>query len=66
MDRIMTLPQVAKYLQMSKDTIYKMAQKGLLPGSKLGGSWRFKQSRIDTWVDKMENTKTAKRKRRSL
>jgi len=49
MDKLMTLPQVAKYLQMSKDTIYKMAQKGLLPGSKLGGSWRFKQSRIDTW-----------------
>ena len=64
MDKLMTLPELADYLRMSKHSIYKLVEKGILPGSKLGGIWRFKKSRIDHWVDEMENTKRKKMRRR--
>jgi excisionase family DNA binding protein len=46
----MTVRDVAKYLQLSMDMIYKMAQQGKLPASKIGAQWRFKREEIDEWV----------------
>ncbi|MBI2855648.1 MAG: helix-turn-helix domain-containing protein [Chloroflexi bacterium] len=50
-DRWMTLQDVAEYLQLSKDLIYRLAQKGKIPASKVGGRWRFKKEKIDQWVE---------------
>ncbi|HNV85729.1 MAG TPA: helix-turn-helix domain-containing protein [Candidatus Omnitrophota bacterium] len=47
-----TIGQVAKYLQVSREKIYKMAQKGKIPASKVGGQWRFDLKEIDAWVRK--------------
>ena len=49
-DRWMTVEDVAEYLQLSMDMIYKMAQQGKLPASKIGAQWRFKREEIDKWV----------------
>ncbi|OGP90117.1 MAG: hypothetical protein A2157_17425 [Deltaproteobacteria bacterium RBG_16_47_11] len=49
-DRWMTVKDVAEYLQLSMDLIYKMAQIGKLPASKIGVQWRFKREEIDEWV----------------
>jgi len=49
--RWMTLPEVAEYLQVSKDLIYRLAQKGKIPASKVGNQWRFKKEKIDLWVE---------------
>jgi len=46
----MTVRDVAKYLQLSMDMIYKMAQQGKIPASKIGAQWRFKREEIDEWV----------------
>ncbi len=46
----MTVRDVAKYLQLSMDMIYKMAQQGKLPASKIGAQWRFKREEVDEWV----------------
>ncbi len=50
MDRWMTVKDLAEYLQLSTDLIYKMAQQGKLPASKIGVQWRFKREEIDKWV----------------
>ncbi|MBI4282178.1 MAG: helix-turn-helix domain-containing protein [Chloroflexi bacterium] len=50
-DRWMTLQEIAEYLQLSKDLIYRLAQKGKIPASKVGGRWRFKKEKIDQWVE---------------
>ena len=50
-DRWMTLQEIAEYLQLSKDLIYRLAQKGKIPASKIGGRWRFKRKKIDEWVE---------------
>ena len=64
MEKLLTLPDLASYLQMSKEKLYRMAKAGKIPASKLGGSWRFKKTRVDSWVDEMEVPNPAKEKKR--
>jgi nitrogen PTS system EIIA component len=50
-DRLMTLPQVAQYLQMKKRTIYQWAKSGKIPSFKLGNVWRFRRAELDHWIE---------------
>lgn len=47
---VMTVDQVASYLQVSKRTVYGMAQAGELPAAKVGEQWRFLRPEIDRWL----------------
>lgn len=49
---ILTIEEVAEYLRVSERTVYDWAQKGQIPGGKLGTAWRFKRSEIEQWVDR--------------
>jgi excisionase family DNA binding protein len=40
-DEILTVSQVSKLLKLHRRTIYKLARKGVIPGWKVGKSWRF-------------------------
>lgn len=51
-DEIMTVAEVAKYLKMEPQTIYKWLQDGMIPAAKLGREWRFRKSIIDAWLDR--------------
>lgn len=53
----MTIEEVAKYFQVSKDSIYRLAQKGKIPASKLGNLWRFRKEEIDEWMKNNSNKK---------
>ena len=48
---ILTIKEVAVYLKLTEKTAYRLAAKGELPGFKVGGSWRFKRSAIENWID---------------
>ena len=50
MHEIMTIEDVAKYLRVSERTIYDWAQKGILPGGKIGTTWRFKSADIQPFI----------------
>ena len=50
-DMIMTVEEVAKYLKLKPQTVYKWAQEGLLPAAKLGKEWRFRRRILDEWID---------------
>lgn len=50
-DEILTLPEVAKLLKVTDKTVYTLAQKGVLPGFKVGGQWRFKRVDLDAWIE---------------
>ena len=52
-DEILTLEEVARYLKMKPSTIYKWAQEGQIPGTKLGKEWRFRRKILDEWIDTM-------------
>lgn len=60
-DKLLTLEQVSKYLNIHKMTVYRLAQKRLIPASKIGRVWRFRRHRIDKWLDKQENNKSGSR-----
>ena len=49
--KILILPEVAKLLRLSEKTTYRLAAEGQLPGFKVGGSWRFRRSDIDVWIE---------------
>ena len=50
-NEIMNIKQVAEYLQMSERGIQEWAKDEIIPGFKLGNSWRFKKSDIDGWIE---------------
>ncbi len=54
MDTWLTVKEVAQYLKLSTDLIYKLAQQGKIPASKVGAAWRFKKEKIDRWMDANE------------
>lgn len=61
-DQAMTIRQVAKYLQVTEKTIYKLAWTGKLPGFKVGNTWRFKKEDIDRWIEASKrNVRVSKR-----
>lgn len=50
-DRLMTIKQLATYLNVNERTVLKLVQDGMLPGVKVGNQWRFRKAMIDTWLD---------------
>ena len=56
-ERFMTLKEVAEYLHLNERTVYKWAQEGTIPGSKLGSTWRFRRSEVDLWVEQRKNVR---------
>ena len=59
-DEILTLQEVANYLKLTEKTAYRLAAEGKLPGFKVGGSWRFKQTDIDQWIVEQKNSQKSK------
>lgn len=47
---LMTVEELAKYLRIKPDTIYKKVKKGEMPALKLGKLLRFPKDLIDQWV----------------
>jgi len=47
MPEILTPKEVANYLKMSVLTVYKHAKEGVIPGFRVGNSWRFDKTKID-------------------
>lgn len=50
-ETLMDIKQVAAYLQINEATAYSWAQRGKLPGIKLGRIWRFRREDVDSWLD---------------
>ena len=47
----MTVKDVAEYLKLSPDLIYRLAQQGRIPVSKVGNRWRFNKEKVDQWME---------------
>jgi excisionase family DNA binding protein len=44
---IMDITEAAAYLNIKKGTLYRLVKKGQIPGTKIGGQWRFKREHLD-------------------
>jgi len=58
---ILTIRDVAEYLKVTEKTVYGLAQKGKIPGFKVGGQWRFKREDIDQWIEDGKEAATTKK-----
>lgn len=58
----MTVRDVAVYLNVDEKTVYRLAQRGDLPGFKVAGTWRFKREDIDTWIEQRKAQSVEDRK----
>ncbi len=52
MDEIMTIPEVARYLKISKSKIYYLVQKKQIPHIRLGRNVRIKGTELLDWIEK--------------
>jgi excisionase family DNA binding protein len=50
-DRLMTVRQLADYLNLNERTVLKLVSEGELPGVKIGNQWRFRKAMLDAWLD---------------
>jgi excisionase family DNA binding protein len=56
-DELITIKDVAEFLQIAEKTIYRMAADGKIPAFKVGGSWRFRRKEIEKWLESRRNDK---------
>jgi excisionase family DNA binding protein len=47
---VLTVPQLAEWLQVEEQAIQELAEKGELPGRRLGGEWRFAREAVLAWL----------------
>ena len=57
---IMTPEQVAEYLQLNKDTVYRYIREGKLVASKLGRNYRVPKANVDLFLLATSTSKAAR------
>ena len=50
----LSVEDVAKQFGLNTTTVYRLAQRGALPGFKVGGQWRFQRVDIDHWIEQQK------------
>ena len=48
---LLTVRQVARFLQLKEATIYTWAQDGKIPAIKAGRNWQFRESDLTRWLE---------------
>jgi PTS system nitrogen regulatory IIA component len=48
--RNMTLEDFAKHVGMDEREVWRLADRGVLPGSKVAGQWRFNRAQVTEWL----------------
>ena len=49
-ERWLSVEEIAEYLGIKKDTVYKWIDRKQMPAHKVGSLWKFKRDEIDAWV----------------
>lgn len=62
---VMTAGQLARYLQLDEQTIYRKARSGQIPAVHIGKVLRFKKEVIDGWL-RISSLKWTAQKRQNL
>ena len=51
---LMTIAEVAEYLQVNRNTLYKLVHQHQIPGFKVGADYRFYRDAIERWITDRE------------
>lgn len=55
-DEILTVEEVAAFLKTGKRTVYRLVANGTIPAFKLGGTWRFRRTALNAWIESKTNS----------
>jgi len=55
MTKVLTVGEVADFLQIHPSTVYRLLKNRRIPAFRMGSDWRFNQESIEQWVKKMED-----------
>ncbi len=50
-DLILTIPEVAKHLKLSKSKVYYLVQRGKIPHVRIGRNVQVKESELRAWLE---------------
>ncbi len=50
--RLLTVEEIADYLQVKPSTIYQWTHQGFIPHVKLGNRVRFRLCQVDRWIER--------------
>jgi excisionase family DNA binding protein len=65
MPELMTVPELAEYLNVSTITIYRLLKAGQIPAFRVGSEWRFSADAIARWIkDREQSPRPTKRQRK--
>jgi excisionase family DNA binding protein len=53
--KVLTVEDVADYMQVHKSTIYRLLRQHRIPAFKVGTDWRFNIESIDEWRKSLED-----------
>jgi excisionase family DNA binding protein len=51
-DRWLSVDEIAGYLGVKRDTVYKWIDRKNMPAHKVGRLWKFRKEEVDQWVRK--------------
>ncbi len=49
-DRWLSVDDIAAYLGLKRDTVYRWISERNMPGHKIGRLWKFRKEEVDKWV----------------
>ena len=49
-DRWLSVDEIANYLGVKRDTVYKWITRRKMPAHKAGRLWKFRKEEVDAWV----------------
>ena len=49
-ERWLSVEEIAAYLGINRDTVYKWIIRKNMPAHKLGRLWKFRRDEVDNWV----------------
>lgn len=55
-DHLLTIDEVASYLQLKSETVRAMAREGEIPAFKIRRRWRFRKKDFELWVNKIASS----------
>ena len=61
---VMDIREAAKYLGVSRETLYKYVCEEKIPAFKLGNRWKFKKTLLDRWMEKQSTRREGAGERR--
>jgi excisionase family DNA binding protein len=49
-DRWLSVDEIALYMGIKRDTVYKWIDEKRMPAHKVGRLWKFRRNEVDDWV----------------